>query len=85
MKATWSLRGSNEYNISLLFCLTYKGLLVKWIYNLINTERKKSKLKVYLRETMVAENRYKVKLKGAFEYYNVESWARAKKGGTAEY
>ncbi len=33
---------------------------------------------------MVGENRYKIKLKGAFEYYNFESWARAKKGGTAE-
>ncbi len=34
---------------------------------------------------MNGENRYKVKLKGAFECCNVESWARAKKGGTAEY
>ena len=34
---------------------------------------------------MVGENRYKVKLKGAFEYYNVESWAKVKKGGTAEF
>ena len=33
---------------------------------------------------MVGENRYKVKLKGAFEYCDIESWARAKKGGTAE-
>ena len=64
--------------------MTYKNLLVKWIYNLINTVIKRSKFKFYFRETMVGENRYKIKLKGAFEYYNVESWARAKKGGTAE-
>lgn len=53
--------------------------------NLINTKRKRSKLKFYFRETMIGENRYKVKLKGTFECCNVESWARAKKGGTAEY
>ena len=46
---------------------------------------KRSKLNFYCRETVFGENRYKVKLKGAFECYNVESWARAKKGGTAEY
>jgi hypothetical protein len=34
---------------------------------------------------MKGENRYKIELKGAFECYDVESWARAKKGGTAEY
>ena len=66
------------------FSLTYKRLLVKWIYNLISTERKRSKFKFYFRETMIGENRYKVKLKGAFECYSIESWARAKKGGTAE-
>lgn len=55
------------------------------VYNLINAMRKRSKLKFYFRETMLGENRYKVKLKGAFECYNIESWARAKKGGTAEY
>lgn len=46
---------------------------------------KRSKLKFYFREVMVGENYYKIKLKGAFEYYNYESWAKAKKGGTAEF
>jgi hypothetical protein len=52
-------------------------------YKIIIAMKKKSSVKPFIREAVVGANGRKVNAKGALERY-VESWAYAKKGGTAE-